>query len=186
MVGNLNNEVGDLQRNLEGKERYIERLKYESKKLVAYYRKLAAEQKQTFREEKLSLEKKIKIKDEDLLLVEKEMEELTTKKNHLENVVTLKLNVICKRDNEIEEKEQEVADAIEESNRLRLEIDALQQYGKGMVENKDMSKKMEILEDKLAEKENTIMNLRKKNTMTRGEIKEELGKITKGQEKKTG
>jgi hypothetical protein len=54
-------------------------------------------------------------------------------------VVTLKLNVICKRDNEIEEKEQEVADAIEESNRLRLEIDALQQYGKGMVENKDMS-----------------------------------------------
>jgi DNA-directed RNA polymerase specialized sigma subunit len=45
-----------------------------------------------------------------------------------------------------------------------------------------MSKKIEILKDELVEKENTIMNLRKKNTMTREEIKEELGKITKGQE----
>jgi hypothetical protein len=53
-----------------------------------------------------------------------------------------------------------------------------------MVEDKEMSKKIEILEDELVEKENTIMNLRKKNTMTREEIEEELGKITKGQEKK--
>jgi hypothetical protein len=53
-----------------------------------------------------------------------------------------------------------------------------------MVEDKEMSKKFEILEDELVEKENTIMNLRKKNTMTREEKEEEFGKITKGQEKK--
>jgi hypothetical protein len=53
-----------------------------------------------------------------------------------------------------------------------------------MVEDKEMSKKIEILEDELAEKENTIMNLRRNKTMTREEIEEELGKITKGQEKK--
>jgi coproporphyrinogen III oxidase-like Fe-S oxidoreductase len=78
-----------------------------------------------------------------------------------------------------------VWDAIEESNHLHLKIDTLQQqYSKAMVEDKEMSKKIEILEDELVEKENTIMNLRKKNTMTREEIEEELGKITKGQEKK--
>jgi DNA-directed RNA polymerase specialized sigma subunit len=53
-----------------------------------------------------------------------------------------------------------------------------------MVEDKEMSKKIEILEDELAEKENTIMNLRKNKTMTREEIEEELGKITRGQERK--
>jgi predicted nucleic acid-binding Zn-ribbon protein len=78
-----------------------------------------------------------------------------------------------------------VWDAIEESNHLHLKIDTLQQqYSKAMVEDKEMSKKIEILEDELVEKENTIMNLRKKNTMTREEIEEELEKITKGQEKK--
>jgi DNA-directed RNA polymerase specialized sigma subunit len=78
-----------------------------------------------------------------------------------------------------------VWDAIQESNRLRLKSDTLQQqHSEAMVEDKEMSKKIEILKDELVEKENTIMNLRKKNTMTREEIKEELGKITKGQEKK--
>ena len=78
-----------------------------------------------------------------------------------------------------------MCDAIEESNRLRLKIDTLQQqHSKAMVEDKEMSKKIEILEDELAEKENTIMNLRRNKTMTREEIEEELGKITKGQEKK--
>jgi chromosome segregation ATPase len=122
---------------------------------------------------------------EDLLFVEKEMGELTRKKNDIENEVELKSNVIRKRDKEILEKEREVWDAIEESNRLRLKLDTLQQqHSETMVEDKEMSKKIEILEDELVEKENTIMNLRKKNTMTREEIEEELGKITKGQEKK--
>jgi DNA-directed RNA polymerase specialized sigma subunit len=58
------------------------------------------------------------------------------------------------------------------------------EHSETMVEDKEMSKKIEILEDELVEKENAIMNLRKKNTMTREEIEEELGKITKGQEKK--
>ena len=122
---------------------------------------------------------------EDLLFVEKEMGELTRKKNDIENEVELKSNVIRKRDKEIVEKEREVWDAIEESNRLRLKLDTLQQqHSETMVEDNEMSKKIEILEDELVEKENTIMNLRKKNTMTREEIEEELGKITKGQEKK--
>jgi hypothetical protein len=122
---------------------------------------------------------------EDLLFVEKEMGELTRKKNDIENEVELKSNVIRKRDKEIVEKEREVLDAIEESNRLRLKLDTLQQqHSETMVEDKEMSKKFEILEDELVEKENTIMNLRKKNTMTREEKEEEFGKITKGQEKK--
>ena len=122
---------------------------------------------------------------EDLLFVEKEMGELTRKKNDIENEVELKSNVIRKRDKEIVEKEREVWDAIEESNRLRLKLDTLQQqHSETMVEDKEMSKKFEILEDELVEKENTIMNLRKKNTMTREEKEEEFGKITKGQEKK--
>jgi cyanate lyase len=50
-----------------------------------------------------------------------------------------------------------------------------------MGEDKEMSKKIEILEDELAEKENTITDLRKNKTMTREEIEEELGKITRGQ-----
>ena len=122
---------------------------------------------------------------EDLLFVEKEMGELTRKKNDIENEVELKSNVIRKRDKEIVEKEREVWDAIEESNRLRLKLDTLQQqHSERMVEDKEMSKKIEILEDELVEKENTIMNLRKKNTMAREEIEEELGKIRKGHEKK--
>ena len=113
------------------------------------------------------------------------MGELTREKNDLENEVELKSNIIRKRDKEIVEKEREVWDAIEESNRLRLKLDTLQQqHSETMVEDKEMSKKIEILEDELIEKENAIMNLRKKNTMTREEIEEELGKITKGQEKK--
>jgi predicted nucleic acid-binding Zn-ribbon protein len=85
----------------------------------------------------------------------------------------------------IVEKERDVREAIEESDRLQNEIKILQQqHSTAMVEDKEMSKKIEILEDELVEKENAIMNLRKKNTMTREEIEEELGKITKGQEKK--
>jgi hypothetical protein len=50
-----------------------------------------------------------------------------------------------------------VRKAIEESNGLRLKIDKLQaQQSKSMVEDKEMSKKIEILEDELAEKENSV------------------------------
>ena len=133
----------------------------------------------------MSLEKQINKIKEDLLLIEKEMGELTRKNNDIENEVELKSNIIRKRDKEIVEKGREVWDAIEESNRLRLKLDILQQqHSETMVEDKEMSKKIEILKDELVEKENAIMNLRKKNTMTREEIEEELGKITKGQEKK--
>jgi hypothetical protein len=51
-------------------------------------------------------------------------------------------------------------------DRLCLEIEILQQqHREAMVADKEMSKKIEILKDELVEKENTIMNLRKKNTM---------------------
>jgi hypothetical protein len=41
-----------------------------------------------------------------------------------------------------------VWDAIQESNRLRLKSDTLQQqHSEAMVEDKEMSKKIEILED---------------------------------------
>jgi regulator of replication initiation timing len=50
------------------------------------------------------------------------------------------LNDIRKRDNIIVEKEREVREAIEESDRLRLNIDMLrEQQGKAMVEDKEMS-----------------------------------------------
>ena len=171
MVRNLENEISHLQRILEEKERYLESFKD------------AAEDKyETFRKEKLSLEKQIKIKDEDLLFVEKEMGELTRKKNYLENEVKLKSNVIRKREKEIVEKEREVWEAIEESNHLRLKIDTLQQqHNETMGEDTEMYKKIETLEDELAEKENTIMNIRQNKTMTWKEIEEELGKITKDQ-----
>jgi len=110
---------------------------------------------------------------------------LTKTKNDLENEVELKSNAIRKRDEDIIEKEREVSDAIDESDRLRLEIDTLQQqHNEAMVEDKEMSDKIKKLEVDLAEQENTIMNLRKKQTMTGEEIDEKLGKITKGQEKK--
>jgi regulator of replication initiation timing len=54
-----------------------------------------------------------------------------------------KSNVIRKRDKEIVEKEREVWDAIQESNRLRLKIDTLQQqHSEAIVEDKEMSKKL--------------------------------------------
>jgi peptidoglycan hydrolase CwlO-like protein len=133
----------------------------------------------------VSLGKQINKNKEDLLFVEKEKVELTRKKNDIENEVELISNVIRKRDKEIVEKEREVLETIEESNRLRLKIDTLQQlHSETMVEDKEMSKKIEILEDELAKKENTIMNLRKNKTMTQEEIEKELGKITRGQERK--
>ena len=134
----------------------------------------------------MSLEKQIKKKNEDLLIVEKDMGELTRTKNDLENEVELKSNAIRKRDNIIVEKEREVWEAIEESNRLHLKIYILQQqqHSKAMVEDKEMSEKIEILEDELAEKENTIMNLRKNKTMTLEQVKEEFGNIMKGHGKK--
>jgi chromosome segregation ATPase len=181
----MKNEINHFESILEEKETYLISLKYEKNKLVDHYRKVADDQEKKFREENLSLEKQMNKNKEDLLFVEKEMGELTRKKNDIENEVELKSNIIRKRDKEIVEKEREVWDAIEESNRLRLKLDTLQQqHSETMVEDKEMSKKIEILEDELVEKENAIMNLRKKNTMTREEIEEELGKITKGQEKK--
>ena len=156
-------------------------MKCENKKLVDHYRKVADDQEKTFREDKLSLAKQINKNKEDLLFVEKEMGELTRNKNDLENDVEHKSNVIRKRDKQIVEKERKVWDAIEESNSLRLKIDTLQQqHNEAMMEDKEMSKKIEILEDELVEKENTIMNLRKNKTLTR----EEIENIMEGQENK--
>jgi hypothetical protein len=161
-----------LERILEEKERYIESLRCENKKLVDLYRKVADDQ-----EKKLSLEEQINKIKKDLLLIKKEKEELTIQKNDLENEVELKSNDIGKRDKMIVEKEREVMDAIEESNSLRLKIDTLQQQHS---EDKEMSKKIEILEDELVVKENAIMDIRKKKTMTSEEIEEQFG----NQEKK--
>ena len=83
MVENLKNEISRLQNILEEKERYLESLTDEKNKLVDHYRKVANDQDETFREEKLSLEKQIKKKEEDLLFAEKEMGELTRTKNYL-------------------------------------------------------------------------------------------------------
>ena len=174
----MENDISHLQRNLEVKEKSWKSLTDESNKIV--------DQDETFRKEQLSLDKPIKIKDEDLLVVGKEMGELTRIKNDLENEVNLKSNVIRKRDNEIVEKEREVWKAIEESNGLRLKIDTLQQqHNKAMVEDREeLSKEIEILKDEIAEKENTIMDLRKNKTIIRKEIEEEFRNIIKAQEKK--
>ena len=58
MIGNLKNEISRLQNILEEKEIYLESLTEEKNKLVDHYRKVADDQDETFREEKLSLEKK--------------------------------------------------------------------------------------------------------------------------------
>jgi t-SNARE complex subunit (syntaxin) len=69
----------------------------------------------------MSLEKQIRENKEDLLLIKKEMGELTRKKKDLENEVELKSNVIRKRDKKIVEKEREVWEAIEESNERHID-----------------------------------------------------------------
>ena len=167
LVGNLNNEISNVQSIMEKKERYLISVKCEKEKLVDHYRKVADDQTNELREEKLSLEKKIKKINADFLFVEKEIGDLTRAKHDLENEVELKSNDIRKTDKEIVEKEQDVRKAIEESNFLRHQIDALlQQDNKAIVKNKELSNKIEILEDELAEKENTIMNLRKKLAIT--------------------
>ena len=159
---------------MEEKERYLKSLTDERNKLVY--------QNETFREESLSLEEQIQKKEEDLLVVEKGIRELTRNKNDLENEVEHKSNVIRERGKEIVEKEQKMREAIEESNRLRLKIDTLQQqHSEAMVEDREMSKKIEILENDIHEKENIIMNLRKNQTMTREEIEEEWKKMKKAQ-----
>ena len=127
MVGNLKNEISRLQNILKEKERYLESLTDEKNILVDHYRKVADDQDETFREEKLSLEKQIKKKEEDLLFAEKEMGELIRNKHYLENEVEHKLYVIRKTEKEIVEKEQEVWETFEESNRLGIEIDTIKQ-----------------------------------------------------------
>jgi chromosome segregation ATPase len=184
-VGDLKKEINRLKRIVEDKEIDIESLRCENRKLVDHYRGVADDEEKTLRKEKLSLDKQIEKNKKDILSIEKEKEELTRKKNDIENEVELKSNVICKRDKEITEKELEVWNAIEESNGLRLKIDILQQqHSETKVKDQEMSKKIEILEDELAEKENTIKDLRENKTMKRQEVVEELGNIAKGQEKK--
>ena len=79
----MKNEINHFESILEEKETYLISLKYEKNKLVDHYRKVADDQDETFREEKLSLKKRIKKKEGDLLFVEKEMGELTRTKNYL-------------------------------------------------------------------------------------------------------
>jgi hypothetical protein len=61
---------------MEEKETYLESSIYEQNKLVQQYRK-AADDKKNIQRRKLSLANQIRKKEEDLLLVEKEMGELT-------------------------------------------------------------------------------------------------------------
>ena len=123
----MKNEISRLQNILEEKEIYLESLTDEKNKLVDHYRKVADDQDETFREKKLSLEKQIKKKEEDLLFTEKEMGGLTKTKHYLENEVEHKLYVLRKTEKEIVEKEREVWETIEESNRLRIEIETIKQ-----------------------------------------------------------
>ena len=74
----MKNEINHFESILEEKETYLISLKYEMNKLVDHYRKVA-DDKKTFREENLSLEKQMNKNKEDLLFVEKEMGELTRK-----------------------------------------------------------------------------------------------------------
>jgi peptidoglycan hydrolase CwlO-like protein len=127
LIENLKNEISRLQNILEEKEIYLESLTDEKNKLVDHYRKVADDQDETFREKKLSLEKQIKKKEEDLLFTEKEMGELIRTKHYLENEVEHKLYVLHKTEKEIVEKEREVWETIEESNRLRIEIETIKQ-----------------------------------------------------------
>jgi chromosome segregation ATPase len=185
LVEDLKKKITGLEISLQDKERCIEHLRCENKKLVDHYGEVADDKEKTLRKEKLSLEKQIKKNEKDILSIEKEKEELTRKKNDIENEVELKSNVICKRDKEIAEKEREVWNAIDKSNGLRLKIDTLQQqHSETKVKDQEMSKKIEILEDELAEKENTIKDLRENKTMKREEVVEEMGNIAKGHEKK--
>ena len=185
MVRDLKIEISRLEIILEEKGRDFESLRCENARLVDHYHKVTDDQENTFREEKLSLEKQINENKEDLLLIKKGMGELTRKKEDLENEVELKSNVIRERDKKIVEKERKMSDAIEESNRLRLKIDTLQQqHSEAMVEDREMSKKIEILENDIDEKENIIMNLRKNRTMRREDVEEEIGKMTRVHEKK--
>ena len=94
----MKNEISDFQSILEEKERYLISLKYEKNKLVDHYRKVADDQKKYIQRRKLSLEKQVSENKEDLLFVEKEMGELTRKKNYIENEVELISNVIRKGD----------------------------------------------------------------------------------------
>jgi len=74
LVRDLKNEINRLQRILEEKERYLESLTDEKNKLVDHYRKVADDQDETFREEKLSLEKQIKKKKKISYLLKKKWE----------------------------------------------------------------------------------------------------------------
>ena len=76
LVNNLKNKISRLQRILEKKEIYLKSLTDEKNKLV--------DEKEIFREEKLSLEKQIKEKEKDYLFVVKEIGELTRTINDLE------------------------------------------------------------------------------------------------------
>jgi predicted nucleic acid-binding Zn-ribbon protein len=76
LVNNLKNKISRLQRILEEKEIYLKSLTDEKNKLV--------DEKEIFREEKLSLEKQIKEKEKDYLFVVKEIGELTRTINDLE------------------------------------------------------------------------------------------------------
>ena len=63
-----------MQNILEEKEIYLESLTDEKNKLVDHYRKVADDQDETFREEKLSLEKQIKKKKKISYLLKKKWE----------------------------------------------------------------------------------------------------------------
>lgn len=53
-----------------------------------------------------------------------------------------------------------------------------------IADKEKIAKEIEKLEDDIIERDNTILGLQRRQTLTRGELNEELTKITRGQEKK--
>lgn len=186
LVGNLKGEIKRLQLTLEKREDELQRLKQEKKRLAENLKTNESDQKQAMRLLKQELQGKISKKDEYISTVEKELEDLFRKREDLEKEVATKSLIIEKREKELQRKEKELQMTIKESNHMSGEIQRLKENFVHVIgeEKEQLSKEIEKLEDRIAEKESTILNLRKNQTLTRGEIEEELKKITSGHEKK--
>ncbi|XP_071153637.1 uncharacterized protein [Mytilus edulis] len=186
LVGNLKNEIKRLQLTLEEREYELQKLKQDKKRLAENLKTTESDQKQAMRLLRKELQGKISKKDEYISAVGKELEDLSQKKDDLEKEVDTKSLVIEKRESELQRKEKELQMTIKESNHMSGEIQRMKENFVVAIgeEKEQLTKEIEKLEDRIAEKESTILNLRRNQTLTRGEIEEELKNIMGGQERK--
>lgn len=185
-MGNLKNEIKRLQLTLEDREYELQKLKQDKKRLAENLKTTESDQKQAMRLLREELQGKISKKDEYISAVGKELEDLSQKKDDLEKEVDTKSLVIEKRESELQRKEKELQMTIKESNHMSGEIQRMKENFVVAIgeEKEQLTKEIEKLEDRIAEKESTILNLRRNQTLTRGEIEEELKNIMGGQERK--